>query len=197
MPERTQMIGTISSCGFAGGDRFVIGSWRRSPVGPTTDVMWAKPDGTRVLLAPDERTAAFVTAVYEFEEARVVPFSPARAEPGLLDLTAGPLRIRLEAGRTVLWLPPRPRWVTRYVEAPLAAALLGVRTWGTSPTGVQEWYQARALRFVVDARATVDGVDLGGPVPLDPACGFGFSEAPRRPSIVTVRPTLQWPSGAA
>ena len=183
------MDGTISSCGFASGDRFVVGAWTRSPVGPTVDVMWARPDGTRTLLAPDDATADFVTSVYAFDDVRIVP-TGAVATARSLDLSSGPLRLRLRTGRVGLVLPPRPLWFTRWVERPGAYALMGVRTWGTSPTGVQEWYQARSCRFVTDASATLDGVDLGTVAPLRPACHFGFSESPARPSIVSVRPTL-------
>jgi Protein of unknown function (DUF998) len=200
-PRRTrlrheQLRGTITSSGFASGDRFVIGRWDRSPVGPTVDVMWARPDGRRVLLAPDERTAAFVTAVYGFDEVRIESFEVA-AGADHLRLRAGPVRLDLRAGPRVLVLPPRPRWITRWLERPVARALLGVRTWGTSPTGVQEWYQATSCRFLRDAQATLDGEDLGAMAPLDPACGFGFSESPRRPSAVAVRPTLGVPGDRA
>ena len=188
------MRGTISSCGFASGDRFVVGRWDRSPVGRTIDIMWARPDGHRVLLAPDERTAAFVTAVYAFDEVRVVPFvEHGGRRPDGVDVTAGPLRLELRAGAPLLWIPPRPLWFTRRIEAPIAAALMRVHTWGVSPTGVQEWYQARTMRLVRHASASVDGRDLGARRPLDPACGFGFSESPRWPSVVAVRPSLEWP----
>ncbi|CAN5458717.1 hypothetical protein BH10ACT3_BH10ACT3_23480 [soil metagenome] len=186
------MRGTITSSGFASGDRFVVGRWDRSPVGPTVDVMWARPDGTRVLLAPDERTAAFVTAVYQFDEVRVVDFD-VEASADHLRVRAGTLRLDLRAGRTVLRLPARPLWFTRWVERPVAQVLMGVRTWGTSPTGVQEWYQAVSCRFLHAATATVDGEDLGAMAPLDPACRFGFSESTRRPSMVRVRPSLGVP----
>lgn len=190
-----RMRGTISSCGFRSGDRFVVGRWDRSPIGPTVDVMWARPDGTRVLLAPDERTARYVTSVYEFDETEVVPFDVGAASPSELHLTAGPLRLRLNAGPRVLWLPPRPLWVTRWLERPVARALMGVQTWGRSPTGVEEWYQARSCRWVHSAAAELDGHDLGESRPLSPACRFGFSESPRRPSIVEVAPALRGPAG--
>lgn len=193
-PMLDRMVGTISSCGFESGDRFVVGRWDRSPVGRTIDVMWARPDGTRVLLAPDDATARFVTSVYEFDDVRVVPFDePEDRAPSSLHVVAGPLSLRLGAGRPVLWLPPRPLWFTRWVEAPIAVAVMGVRPFGTSPTGVQEWYQARSMRLVRTAVASLDGVDLGATRPIRPACGFGFSEPPRRPSIVAVRPTLLRP----
>jgi len=191
------MAGVIASCGFASGDRFVVGRWDRSPVGPTIDVMWAQPDGHRVLLAPDAVTAEFVTAVYGFDEVVVAPFARGDRAPTVVDVVTGRLRLRMQAGPAVLRLPPRPCWFTRWVEGPVAKRLLDVDTYGVSPTGVEEWYQARTLRFVASATASVDGRDLGAVAPVDPRCGFGFSEPPRRPSIVAVRPALRYPSPPA
>ncbi len=193
-PGLHRMDGTISSSGFASGDRFVVGRWDRSPVGPTVDVMWARPDGERVLLAPDERTLDLVTAVYRFDRTQVVPVRVDHG-PRHLHLRAGPVELLLHAGRPVLWLPPRPRWFTRVVEAPVAWPLLGVRTYGTSPTGVQEWYQAVSCRFLGAATGRVEGRDLGAMSGLRPPCGFGFSESPARPSMVRVRPVLRVPPG--
>lgn len=183
------MAGTISSCGFARGDRFVVGSWQQSPIGPTIDVMWAAPDGTRTLLAPDGATASFVSSVYGFDRVLITPFE-ALSTPSSLDLRAGPLELHLRTGGRVLTLPHRPLWFTRRIERPIARALLGVETWGTSPTGVQEWYQATACRFVTTAEAELTGMGLGPKASLRPACRFGFSESPARPTIVEVRPVL-------
>lgn len=135
-----------------------------------------------------------MTSVYEFDDERVVPFANVGSvSPAEVHITAGPLRIRLNAGNRLLWLPGRPLAFTKWVERPVAWALLGVRTWGTSPTGVQEWYQARSCRFIHSAAAHLDDIDLGGSRPVWPKCGFGFSESPRHPSIVEVRPTLMGP----
>ena len=41
--------GRITSCGFDSGDRIVIGMWESSPFGSFADIMWAKPDGTKIL----------------------------------------------------------------------------------------------------------------------------------------------------
>ena len=191
---RVRMRGTISSSGFASGDRFVVGAWETSPIGRTIDVMWAQPDGTRVLLAPDDATADFVTSVYAFDRVDVVDLR-AIATPTELTLRAGELELSLSAGGLGFPLPPRPLWFTRWIERPAAFALMGVRTWGTSPTGVQEWYQARHCRFLRSATARVGGRDLGPRGPLRPACRFGFSESPPWPSIVEVAPTLGVPDG--
>ncbi len=92
------------------------------------DVMWARPDGTRVLLADRQATADFVSAVYAFDQVRVVPITVARGGRGI-DLAAGPLEVSLRAGAG--WrLPPvalRPPWVTRLVEAPVARLARSVR----------------------------------------------------------------------
>lgn len=188
------MRGTISSAGFASGDRFVVGRWLDSPVGPTADVMWATPSGRRILLAPDLATADFVSSVYGFEETRIVEFT-CDASPAHLDLDAGPVALHLTAGRAWRIGVRRPAWFTQWIERPVASAVMGVRTYGVSPTGVEEWYQADAWRWITAGTATVNGIDLGALGQIRPACGFGFSEPPERPSIVEVRPLLRAPEG--
>lgn len=191
-----QLVGAICSAGFASGDRVVVGHWEESPLGPLTDVMWARPDGERRLLVPTPEAAALVTAVYEFDRTVVVPVE-ARFDGRHLDVHAGLLRVSMWGHRG--WPVPlgrgRPAWVTRWLEGPVAAGLLGVRTYGVSSTGVHEWYRADEYRPVATARASVDGADLGPLRPLRPPVRFGFSEPPRRPSIVRVRPLLWDPSG--
>ena len=193
------MAGTIASVGFASGDRVVVGRWDRSPLGPMADVMWARPGGERVLLAPSDAVAAFVGAVYRFDRVEVVPFSVTTAvRPVRLAVAAGPLRVLMEGAPRAWRLPSgrlRPAWFTRGVEAPIARAVMGVRPYGVSPTGVREWYRADAYRRVVRAVGSVDGVDLGPMAPIDPPGGFGFSEPPKHPSMVDVRPLLVDPSG--
>ena len=158
--------------------------------------MWAQPDGTRVLLAPDDRAAAFIGAVYCFDRVEVVDLIGGSDARGL-EITAGGLRLSMTAGPG--WRIPlagaRPPWVTRWVEAPLARALFGVRAYGVSPTGVREWYRADEHRPVTAASAAFEGADLGLLADLVPDVGFGFSSPPRRPSFVAVRPLLQDPTG--
>lgn len=192
--RRYELVGWICSAGFASGDRFVLGCWEESPVGPMADVMWARPGGERVLLAPTEDAARFITAVYRFDRVEVVTVD-ARLRAASLAVTAGALVVSMRGGRG--WRLPdgRPAWFTRWAEAPVARALLGVRTFGVSPSGVREWYRAAEYRPVVDARASIGGKDLGALRPLRPLVRFGFSEPPRRPSMVRVRPLLADPSG--
>ena len=189
-------MGAICSAGFASGDRFVVGHWASSPLGPMVDVMWARPDGERVLLAQHQEAAAFIGAVYRFDAVEVSDIT-SRFDGRALSVTTRSLELSMRGGRG--WRLPLPRlrppWFTRWVEGPLARLLLGVRTFGVSPTGVKEWYRAEAYRPLVDARAVVGGRDLGRWVPFDRPVQFGFSEPPRRPSIVVVRPLLADPSG--
>jgi hypothetical protein len=185
----------IVSAGFTSGDRFMVGHWASSPIGPLDDVMWGRPDGERVLLATSQREADFITAVYRFDRVEVVPVR-ARSGDGVLELQAGEVELRARAGRG--WRLPlrrRPAWFTRWVEGPVARVTMGVHTYGTSPTGVREWYQAERSRPLVDASARVGGRDLGALVPRWDPVRVGFTEPPRRPSWVDVRPLLEDPSG--
>jgi hypothetical protein len=160
--------------------------------------MWATPDDRRLLVAATEPTAAFVSAVYGFDEVVADRGLSARLAAGRVVAVDSPLlglRLRARAGHGWPIPVPGPPWVTRYVVAPVARRLLGVETYGVSPTGVREWYRARWYRPIVEAEASVDGHDLGPLGPIDPPVGFGFSEPPRRPSVVWVRTLLHDPSG--
>jgi len=164
------------------------------------DLMWAAPDGTRRLLAPSPAVARFVSAVYGFDETVVTPLHARRsASPSsaAVDVHAPELglEVHLRGGWRLGPAPARPGWFTRWVEGPPARLLLGVRTWGVSPTGVQEWYPAVSYWPVVRGWASLGGRDLGPLGPLDPPVRFGFSEPPRRPSMVAVRPVLSDPTG--
>ena len=191
---RVDLAGRIGAAGFASGDRVVVGVWESGPLGPMTDVMWARPDGERVLLAPTDEVADFITSAYRFDRVEVVDVQT-RGDVHTVDVDAGPLSVRLVAGRG--WrLPParlRPPWFTRYVEGPVARVLMGVHTYGVTPTGVREWYRADRWSPVVDGAATRDGVDLGSLGRVDPPCRFNVSEPPTRPSITEVRPLLEFP----
>ena len=191
---RHEMSGVIASSGFESGDRVVVGHWWRSPVGAFTDVMWCEPDGVRVLFAPDDAVARFVTSVYRFDRLEVVPFET-WSGPRQLVVRAGDREVRFE-GRHGLRLPfRRPPGFTRWVEGPIGRAVFGVRTYGVSPTGVEEWYRSVAWRPLRHASATIGGMDVGSPGPIDPPTRFGFSEPPRHPSMVHLSPMLRDPSG--
>ncbi len=191
-----QLTGLIASAAFASGDRFVVGRWDSSPLGAFCDVMWARVDGERVLLVGGDRIGEFITAVYRFDRVDQVPLT-CRWDDPVLRVLAGDVVLNLRAGRG--WRIPlaglRSAGVTRWVEAPVARAALGVRTFGISPSGVRQWYQADRYRPLVEASASVGGRDLGPLRRFDRLAGFGFSEPPRRPSIVHLRTRLEDGSG--
>ena len=186
------MEGTISSAGFAGGHRFVIGCWPESPIGPLADVMWGRPDGRRVLLAPTEAAAEFICSIYDFDEVRTGPLL-VTSDGRRTSVEGHGLELTLTGGRLRPIPVPRPLAVTRFIEAPIARSLMGVETFGTSPRGAVEWYQSKGWRWVTDGSARLDGVDLGAPGAVTPPLQVGFSEPPPRPSIVSVRVTIDLP----
>jgi hypothetical protein len=161
------------------------------------DVMWARPSGERVLLVDRPEAGRFISAVYGFDRVEVVGVE-GEADPRSLRLRAGTVALDWRAGPG--WRLPlralRPPEVTRWVEGPIARAVMGVRTYGVSPTGVREWYRADEYRpLLASSTASVDGAELGPMVPFPAPAGFGFSEPPRRPSMVRVRPLLHDPAG--
>ena len=89
--------GSIAAAGFASGDQVVVGAWRRSPLGRVLDVMWVRPDGERVLLAPSPAVRDHVADLYTFERTEVVPTSVQRDGP-TLRVAAGPLALELTPG---------------------------------------------------------------------------------------------------
>ncbi|MFH8435725.1 hypothetical protein ACH4A3_10940 [Streptomyces sp. NPDC018007] len=202
--ERLRFDGWIAGVGTTSGVRLVVGHWPRSPFGAFSDVMVEHPGGRRVLLAPSRRIADFVAATYRFDRVEVVPVAVAVTGESWL-VEAGPLRLRLRAGRRSALglllsavpapLARSPLWAA-LCDGPARLLMPGVRTLGRAGPGRREWYGARGLRPIVAADATLDGVSLGRLGPLNPPVAFGFGSAPRRPSLVRVTTTVELaPSG--
>ncbi len=201
---RIRLEGHIAGAGFASGDRFVIGLWDDGPLGPMSDVMWARPDGTKILLGSRSPVVTFVGGVYGFDEHRVVDMTAELSEDRL-EVSAGPLRLEAALAKPLKVFALRPRLLRRsplwvrfedLVMRPLAGRLLlgggpGVRLYGRSPSGVREWYCIESYRRITDASAALDGRDLGPLAPLEPPARFGFSEFPPRPAIVGCAPLLE------
>lgn len=184
------LSGVIAAAGFSSGDRIVVGHWWQSPIGAFTDVMWAEPDGVRVLYAPDERVCRFVTSLYRFERSEVVRFSTV-GDAKELAVTFGDRAVAFRSRFAVPIPFGRPRWFTRFVEGPVARLTLGVHTYGVTHSGVREWYQADVVRQVCHAEAGVAGRDLGPWGRVEPPVGVGFSEPPRRPMVVNLHTRLE------
>jgi hypothetical protein len=202
---RFRLRGTIAGAGFASGDRFVAGVWDESPLGAIVDVMWARPDGERVLLAPDPAVARFVGGLYRFDDVRIAGDARVRLYADSLDLALGPLEMRLRAARPsrLFALRPkllrrRPAWarVEDVVFRPLVATRVlgsgeGVRLYGTGPSGRRQWYCIDSYRPVTYGLALLEGRDLGPLAGLSPSVDFGFSAFPERPALVRCAPVIE------
>lgn len=193
--------GAITGAAFTSGEAVVVGTWARSPFGQFVDVMWRRPDGTRILLAPCAEVAIYVAGLYSFDEVSVVPIRGGLTG-AQVSVWAGPLAFhaRLAAQEWRSWLfalRPRflrrsPAWITveDRLARPFVGRLLGggagVRAAGIAPGGQQEYYGADDWRRIATARLTVDNVDAGdmGDFPAD--FGVGLSAFPTIPSSVRV-----------
>ena len=196
--EPDRFSGEICGFGTASGTRIVVGRWTASPLGAFADVMVERPDGHRVLLAPDDDVAGYVSAVYTFDEVVVAPVLTDRS-PTRLAVEAAPLRAditvggRTGIGRLLRAVPRRLATSTGWATAidPFARLLrAGVRTRGSTPGG-REHYGATDEWAVTAVRASWAGVDLGPLAEVRPPVRFGFSSSPARPSLVEVVTTVR------
>lgn len=193
--------GAITGAAFSSGDAVVVGTWARSPLGSFVDVMWRRRDGTRVLLAPDERVAVYVSGLYVFDEISVLPIRGGiRADQVSVWAGTMALHARLAASDWRSWLfalRPRPlRRLPVWIRAedvlarPFVGRLLGggagVRAAGLAPGGQQEYYGVDDWRRLATATLCIDGADAGDLTTLPADFGVGLSAFPTIPSSVRV-----------
>ena len=193
---RAVLKGTISSAAFASGDQFVIGYWPQSPLGPFHDIMWLDANDTRTLIASSRDAANFITSIYHFDRVMVASLH-VESEGATTTVWTDKLEIQMTGGRLRPLPLRRPLAVTRYIEAPIARWLMGVETYGLSPTGAREWYQAHGWRWVKTATARHGNEDLGELVGVTRPMNVGFSNPPRRASIVPVTVTIEHPTASS
>jgi hypothetical protein len=185
--------------GTESGLRAVVGMWQESPLGTFTDVFLELPDGSSLLLAPDDRVAEYVSSTYRFDAVRVVPVTVRRTAAGV-SLDAGPLRLEATIGRItvlgrLLRIVPRrlavnPVWLAAI--NPVARLLVrGAGTAGTAGGGRREYYGVLGAHAVTAVRGTWEGRDLGPLTRVDPAVRFGFASMPARPMIVNVETVIR------
>ena len=193
--------GAITAAGFSSGDAVVVGAWARSPFGMFIDVMWRRPDGERVLLAPTRPVADYVAGLYAFDTVDVVPIS-GRLTRDRLGVSAGPLDLGVDLAQTdwrswLFALRPRrlrrsPRWIVledrlaRPVVGRIIGGADGVRASGTAPGGQPEFYGVDDWRAVEAASLSVDGQDAGPMADLPADFGVGLSAFPTTPASVRV-----------
>lgn len=191
--------GRIAGVGTDSGTRIVVGMWERSPFGRFTDVMIEEGAGHRILLAPTEEVADYVSSTYSFDEVRIEPVRVARIEGGI-GVTAESLQLDIivggisTLGRLLRVVPDAfatsPGWL-RLVD-PFARVLVpGARTAGSAGGGRREFYGVTLARRIRSIAAKLDGTDLGSLQQLWPPVTFGFGSAPARPQLVDVVTTIR------
>ncbi|MGW5731582.1 MULTISPECIES: hypothetical protein [Streptomyces] len=196
--RRLRFDGWIAGMGTSRGTRIVLGHWPRSPFGPFSDVMLEDADGRRLLLAPSQETADFISGTYTFDAVRVVPVD-VHVGHDTWTVAAGPLSLRFTVGRRgglglVLravprWIARRPAWST-VTNRPARLLMSGVQTRGSAGGGRTEWYGALDLHPLRTVSATFDGADLGSIAPVTPPVRFGFGSAPKAPSLTRITTTV-------
>ncbi len=183
-------VGRITSTGFSSGDRFVIGDWWETPLGSFTNVMWAKPDGTRVLLSPSKDHAQYVSDLYNFETVQITE----------IDVERGRRRVSVKGGGLsigISWGVPfplpfwRPLWFVASFEAFFGRILFGTRTHGRTKNNRREWYSVRSISRVLMAEASFEGRLLGESEKFSTNACFGFSEPPSMPTSVTLKSYIE------
>ena len=206
MTARLRFDGWILGASFGTGHTLVFGRWQDSPFGSFADLMLREPDGTRVLIAPDDAVADFVDRHYRFDRIERAAVQVDR-EAGRIVADAGRVRLVLDLGPRqlvghLLRMRPRvlrtdPRWIAveDRVFRPIVAPLLGggvggIHARGVTRAGARQWYGIHDL-LPARARATVDGRDLGAPEPPTWQAGFGASEFPGMPAAVRVTSLIE------
>lgn len=197
---RWTFSGHILGVGTTSGIRLVVGVWDTSPLGSFADVMVERAGGHRILLAPSQEVAQFVSGTYTFDETRIEPVEVRLPGEARMEVVSPSLSLVATLGRrtAIGWVL---RGIPRRVAAsplfstatdPVARVVLrGVRTRGTAGQGRREYYGATDVRAVTSVSGRLDDVHLGTLAAVDPPARFGFSSTPRRPSLTQVVTTIQ------
>ncbi|NQX25912.1 hypothetical protein HQQ81_00920 [Microbacteriaceae bacterium VKM Ac-2854] len=199
MTRTTQRFtGHIAGFGTESGTRIVVGMWDEGPFGRFGDVMLEQADGHRILFAPSQQVADFVSETYTFDEVRRVPVIWRRIDGGVA-VDAGELRLRIRVGgisplgRLLRSVPKRlavhPLWL-RAIDPIARLVQPGVRTAGSAGNGRREYYGVTGAHRIEAVFARRAGEPLGALTRLHPPVRFGFGSAPADPHIVRVTTTI-------
>ena len=154
--------------------------------------MWGTPDGEKILVAGNEQVADFVSAIYDFDRIQIENLHTS-SDGKRTEAKAHNLEIEILGGLVGGILPARPLAFTKYIENPFANLLMGVKTYGTSSRGVEEWYQAKRWRWVKDGSVKLNGVNLESRSKFTEPIRVGFSEPPRKSAIVEIHVSIKSP----
>ena len=178
--------GRITSSGFESGDRIVVGAWKESPFGEFTDIMWAKPDGTRVLIAPNQEIVDYVTAMYSFDEVLLEDIVTT-GEDRNQKVKSNTMELDFSWNRGLPIPFKRSLLFISTVELFFAKLFFGTRTYGVTKNNRKEWYAIDRVSKIKSATAQISGKGAGKFTHMNEPCKFGFSEAPKKPSSCEVR----------
>ena len=177
--------GRITSSAFSSGERIVIGDWLNSPHGSFTNIMWARPDGKRILVSPSIECANYVSNIYSFEEVIIAPLNVKRNK-NKIEIESEDLFVCLEWGWSFPIPFKRPRWFISSVEYFFANLIFGTKTYGRTNNNMKEWYMVRSISWVKKGFAKYKQEPFGDISKLSDSINFGFSDPPDKPSSVRV-----------
>ena len=178
--------GRITSSAFESGDRIVVGAWKESIFGEFTDIMWAKKDGTRVLIAPTQEIVDYVTAMYSFDEVLLEEVTTSLSERKI-GISCETMNLEFSWNRGYPIPFRRSLLFIQTIELFFARSIFSTRTYGVTKDNRKEWYAIDRVSHITSATAQIEGQDAGEFKPMKEPCKFGFSEAPKKPSSCVVR----------
>ena len=183
--------GRITSCGFDSGDRIVIGMWESSPFGSFADIMWAKPDGTKILIAPNSEIGDYIYSLYDFDEVRIEEIKIKRKLKEICFSTTD-INCQFNWGKEISFLVKRrPLWFVATVEYFFGWLIFRTKTHGKTKNGRKEWYVVDKISRLKNAKAEIAGKNLGHYSKFSPKANFGFSDPPNMPASVLVRSHIE------
>ncbi|MDC0851570.1 hypothetical protein OAQ40_00745 [Euryarchaeota archaeon] len=179
--------GRITSCGFSSGDRLVIGSWKKSPFGIFADIMWAKSDGTKVLIAPNKEIGNYISSMYNFDIIKIEEIKLEETQ-NMIKLETEDINCYFEWNKGIPFIiKKRPLWFVASIEYFFGWLMFRTKTHGKTKDGKEEWYVVDRLSKLTLAKAFIGDKNLGEFTDFYPKANFGFSDPPKMPSSVLVR----------
>lgn len=182
--------GQIFSSGFDSGNRIVVGNWKDTPYGTFTDIMWAKPNGDKILIVPNKELSDFISGMYSFDEIIITELN-IEEKTNQLMINTNELNCELKWSKGIKIPRYRPLWFISSIEYMFGLIFFKTKTHGTTMDGRQEWYAVDKISNLISAKVMINGEDLGSMRSFEPNANFGFSEPRKKPSAVEIRTHIQ------
>ena len=182
--------GEVFSSGFDSGDRIVIGNWKESPYGKFTDIMWAKPNGEKILIAPNKEISEFISNMYSFDKTIISEFEIEESANKIV-VKNNEMICELKWNRGIKIPMIRPLWLISSIEYIFGLIIFKTKTHGITKNKKQEWYAVKKISKLEEIKIIINGENLGNMRNFEPKAGFGFSEPVKKPSVVSVKTHIQ------